>query len=156
MSATREQLLGSRARSIFDIPDAVQLDARQERARQSVVTGTAQRSPNVETELNKIVAPAHFIDFETLSPALPVYPGTRPYETVPFQWSDHILDRNGGVTHSEFLADRSGDPRERLPDLHRTWIRFGGRTTATTPLFDSHANRWTPASSQDLATSVAA
>ncbi len=62
------------------------------------------------------MTPAHFIDFETLGPALPVYPGTRPYETVPFQWSDHVLHENGNVTHSEFLADGSDDPRSDFVD----------------------------------------
>ena len=103
-------------RSILEIPDEIQLSATQERARQAVVTGEPQLGVSLEAELNRIAAPAHFIDFETLSPALPVFTGTRPFETVPFQWSDHVLHQNGDVTHSEFLAHDSDDPRAAFTD----------------------------------------
>ena len=107
----RKQLRDADVRSILDIPDEIQLSATQDRARQAIVTGEPQLGVNLEAELNKIEAPAHFIDFETLGPALPVFPGTRPFEAVPFQWSDHVLHQNGDMTHSEFLADGSDDPR---------------------------------------------
>ncbi len=112
----RTQLRDGGTLSILEIPDETQLNAAQERARQSVITGSPQRGDRLEAELNKIVTPAHFIDFETLGPALPVYPGTRPYEAVPFQWSDHVLHQNGSVTHSDFLADGSEDPRSAFVD----------------------------------------
>ncbi|MCH7578807.1 MAG: DUF2779 domain-containing protein [Chloroflexi bacterium] len=112
----RNQLRDAGTLSILEIPDDSQLNAAQERARQSVITGRPQREGSLESELNKIETPAHFIDFETLGPALPVYPGTRPYEAVPFQWSDHVLHQNGNVTHSEFLADGSDDPRSDFVD----------------------------------------
>ncbi|MFH1487573.1 MAG: DUF2779 domain-containing protein [Pseudomonadota bacterium] len=28
--------------------------------------------------------PLHFLDFETAGPAIPHYPGTRPYQTIPW------------------------------------------------------------------------
>ncbi len=112
----RKQLRDAGVRSILEIPDATQLSAAQERARQSVITGSPQRRDSLAAELDKIVTPAHFIDFETLGPPLPVYPGTRPYEAIPFQWSDHVLHQNGDVTHDEFLADGSDDPRPDFVD----------------------------------------
>lgn len=47
-----------------------------------------------------------------MSPALPIYPGTGPYERIPFRWSLHHLSRTGDLTHSSFLADARHDPRE--------------------------------------------
>ena len=47
-------------------------------------------------------------------PALPVYAGTRPYQTIPFQWSLHLQEEDGRLTHREFLNDDADDPRERL------------------------------------------
>ena len=35
--------------------------------------------------------------------ALPLYPGTRPWQMITFQWSDHILHENGDLEHREFL-----------------------------------------------------
>lgn len=110
-SAMRENLRAQGIRSILKIPSDLRLNPTQERARQSVIADRPQASTSLIGELDKIVAPAHFVDFETLGPALPVYPGTRPYETVPFQWSDHVLHQDRSISHSEFLAEGSDDPR---------------------------------------------
>ncbi|AZI32985.1 DUF2779 domain-containing protein [Kaistella carnis] len=48
--------------------------------------------------------PLYFFDFETIFPAIPVLDGTRPYQQVPFQYSLHILEEDGKLTHKEFLA----------------------------------------------------
>ena len=37
-------------------------------------------------------------------PPIPLYEGTRPYQTIPFQWSLHAVARDGELTHREFLA----------------------------------------------------
>jgi hypothetical protein len=107
----RQKLRATGVRSIVDIPSDQRLTPTQERVRQVVLSGEPYVGPLLQGELQRIVAPAHFIDFETMSPGLPVYPGTRPYEVQPFQWSDHMLHPNGKVTHHEFLAEGSADPR---------------------------------------------
>lgn len=43
--------------------------------------------------------PYHFIDFETIRPAIPFYNGGRPYSQVAFQFSHHVMDENGQVEH---------------------------------------------------------
>jgi len=83
----------------------------QRRACVAVQTGAAVREPGLAERLHAIPLPAHFVDFETFAPAVPVYPGTRPFEQVPFQWSDHVLAADGGVVHHEFLHDDDSDPR---------------------------------------------
>ncbi|MEO8805815.1 MAG: DUF2779 domain-containing protein [Burkholderiaceae bacterium] len=56
--------------------------------------------------------PLHFIDFETCAVALPFRRGQRPYETVAFQFSHHMLHEDGRVAHrSQFLEATPGtDP----------------------------------------------
>lgn len=56
--------------------------------------------------------PLHFIDFETSAVALPFLRGHRPYETVAFQFSHHVLLADGRVEHrTQFLQARPGsDP----------------------------------------------
>ena len=39
--------------------------------------------------------PLHFIDFETSAVAIPFRRGQRPYETVAFQFSHHVLKSGG-------------------------------------------------------------
>jgi hypothetical protein len=43
--------------------------------------------------------PLHFIDFETCAVAIPFTKGHRPYETVAFQFSHHVLHADGRVEH---------------------------------------------------------
>ena len=77
-------------------------------------SGEAVVSRSLGAQLAEITYPAGFLDFETFMPALPVYAGTRPYQTIPFQWSLHIQEADGRLTHREFLNDDADDPRERL------------------------------------------
>ena len=52
------------------------------------------------------------MDFETVNPAIPRFPGMRPYDYIPFQWSVHIQNQPGAVPiHHEFLAADTSDPR---------------------------------------------
>lgn len=39
--------------------------------------------------------PLHMIDFETSAPALPFFKEMRPYETLAFQFSHHIMEKDG-------------------------------------------------------------
>ncbi|CAM5788468.1 DUF2779 domain-containing protein [Ottowia pentelensis] len=56
--------------------------------------------------------PLHFIDFETSQVALPFHQGRRPYETIAFQFSHHVMHQDGRVEHrSQWLgADPGVDP----------------------------------------------
>jgi hypothetical protein len=54
----------------------------------------------------------HHLDFETVGSAIPLYPNTRPYQAVPFQWSNHVEAADGTVRHEEYLHGDAGDPRE--------------------------------------------
>ncbi len=98
---------------IRDIPaDFPGLNATQQRVRDCVVNSRVHMNPELARALAQLEYPIHFLDFETFNPALPVYVGTRPYQVIPFQWSNHILDRDGQLTHQEFLNEGFGDPRE--------------------------------------------
>ena len=72
--------------------------------------------PGVRARLDALAYPVHFLDFETFAPAIPRYPGTRPYQTLPFQWSDHVLDEGGHLTQREFLHGEDSDPRRPFLD----------------------------------------
>lgn len=55
--------------------------------------------------------PRAFLDFETINPAIPRWLGTRPYQQVPFQFSLHLEDESGRMSHHEFLRADGADPR---------------------------------------------
>jgi predicted RecB family nuclease len=97
---------------IRHIPKSFSLTELQERIRTCVVSREDYVAAELEEELTKIEYPVHFLDFETVSPPIPVYAGTRPYQAIPFQWSDHILSGAGDLEHSSYLFREDGDPRE--------------------------------------------
>ena len=100
---------------IRNIPaDLSGLNTLQLRVRNSVADGRPYVGPGLCRSLEEIALPASFMDFETISPAIPLYPGTSPYGRIPFQWSLHILDGSGRLTHREFLNPDAEDPRERF------------------------------------------
>ena len=97
-------------------PDTDGLTGLQRRVRDSVVSGTAYVDPNLATRLSQIKFPMSFLDFETIMPAIPLFEGTRPYQLIPFQWSLHVRDADGALSHSDFLGDEGADPREDFID----------------------------------------
>jgi len=65
--------------------------------------------------LEALTYPVHHLDFETFAPAVPAFPGARPYQQIPCQFSLHIQREPGAEPeHIEFLATEPGDPRPRL------------------------------------------
>ena len=100
--------------AIRDIPQTFPLSQIQDRIRASVSNRQEFISEQLEAELNDVAYPVHFLDFETIGVAIPRYAGTRPYQTIPFQWSDHILYENGNLDHREYLCNEDKDPREEF------------------------------------------
>ncbi|MGH7680928.1 MAG: DUF2779 domain-containing protein [Candidatus Eiseniibacteriota bacterium] len=110
-------LLGAEIRDIRDIPEDFDgLSALQRRVRDCVVTGLPFTHPNLKSKLEEVRYPVHFLDFETCNPALPIIPGTRPFQQTPFQFSNHVLDQSGAVRHVEFLHAQRTDPRPLLAE----------------------------------------
>ncbi len=53
--------------------------------------------------------PLHFIDFETSRVAIPFTIGRRPYEQIAFQFSHHIVNKDGTIEHvDEYINAESG------------------------------------------------
>ncbi|MDA0771100.1 MAG: DUF2779 domain-containing protein [Chloroflexi bacterium] len=100
---------------IREIPTEFEsLSDNQQRVRDSVVTGQPHVGPELSNALDQATFPLSFLDFETFNPVLPAYPGTRPYQIIPFQWSLHRLDAAGNLSHTEFLQEGHEDPREMV------------------------------------------
>lgn len=121
-------LRGAGIDRIADIPDDWWLTGPQTRARAAHRGGRAVVSPDLASVLARAEPPAAYLDFETISPAVPLFPGTRPYEIVPFQWSLHRVDAQGRVGQAAFLADGPGDPRPAFI------ARLLGATTGDEPI----------------------
>lgn len=67
--------------------------------------------------MSELSYPLYFLDFETYQSAIPEYDGTWPYEQIPFQYSLHYIEREGGeLKHKEYLAKPGVDCRRELAE----------------------------------------
>ena len=96
--------------TIDEIPDHCKLSEIQQRVKGNV----EWISPLLRARLQSVRYPVHHLDFETFMPAIPIFPHTRPYRPMPFQWSNHIEYEDGTVAHHHYLCTDGRDPREEL------------------------------------------
>ena len=96
--------------SIAKIPNDVELTKQQAIVRDVYRLGRPYISPQLKSALRGFGPPAYYLDFETMSPAIPLYAGTKPYERLPFQWSLHKRQKDGDLFHTGFLANGRDDP----------------------------------------------
>jgi hypothetical protein len=105
-------LIGAGITCIDDVPPLFPgLTAAQRTVCETVRRGTPRYGAGLARSLGRLEYPIHFLDFETFQSALPLYPGTRPWQQVPFEWSDDVLAADGSLEHREFLFEAEGDPR---------------------------------------------
>ncbi|MEK7124357.1 MAG: DUF2779 domain-containing protein [Patescibacteria group bacterium] len=65
----------------------------------------------IKEELDSLVFPLHFLDYETFPAAIPRFDGFSPYQQIPFQYSLHILDSpDTQLRHAEFLFEKNENP----------------------------------------------
>jgi hypothetical protein len=103
--------------SIDDVPAGIGLSEYQERVRDCVTSGQPYVADGLGAELAAVVWPAHYLDFETVMTAIPLYPGVGPYQQVVTQFSVHRCSDVGAVIeHREYLADPATDCRRELAE----------------------------------------
>ncbi|OQW30060.1 MAG: hypothetical protein A4E19_10905 [Nitrospira sp. SG-bin1] len=101
------QLVQQGIRMIDDIPDEMRLSDVQRKVKDNVEWISSGLGPI----LRSLRYPIHHLDAETVMLALPRFPLTRPYQSLPVQWSNHIELESGEVVHREFLHGEASDPR---------------------------------------------
>ena len=104
------QLVEQGVTTIDEIPAGTKLTAVQRRVRENVEWVSSKLGPALKT----VQYPVHHLDFETVMLAVPRYSETRPYQSLPVQWSNHIEHATGELRHEEFLHKDVSDPRKLL------------------------------------------
>ena len=102
--------------SIKDIPNGIPLSRQQQIQKECVIKGTTHvEKEEIRLFLDMLKYPLYYLDFETMGPAIPIYDGVRPYQTIPFQFSLHIVENDESEpVHHSFLADSIEDPRHQI------------------------------------------
>jgi len=118
---TAKKIETLKSRGIFRIDqlseDDYSLSEPQRRAIAAWKSGEPIIEPGLKDLLTKIGFPRMHLDFETIMPALPIFPGTSPFGTIPFQYSIHIeLQKGQEAVHTGYLHNDATDPRRPLAE----------------------------------------
>jgi len=99
---------------VVDLPSSHKLTPTQKRQRRALECGQLIVEPELREELRAFDGRLGFLDFETISRAVPVWPDVGPWRQVVVQFSYHEQQADGTFTHRAYLAEGPGDPREEL------------------------------------------
>jgi len=102
--------------TIYDLPSDLELSVIHARQVKAVQTGRMVVEPTLTRALAQFTSPLAFLDFETVSLAIPRWPRCRPWQQVPVQFSVHAEERGGGLAHRQWIAERPEDPRPALAE----------------------------------------
>jgi hypothetical protein len=102
--------------AIEDIPPDFPLSAKQAQIARVIRSGQPEIDvPAIREDLAGLTFPLSFLDYEAFGPALPLFPGYRPYEQVVFQYSLHTLaGPDAEVEHHACLITTHEDPAPAL------------------------------------------
>lgn len=102
--------------AIEDIPFNFNLNIKQKKHVQAVKSGKAviDRAA-IQDSLSNLQFPLYFLDYETFNPAVPMYPGYRPYEHIVFQYSLYrLIEPDTPLQHADCLVIEDGDPAPKV------------------------------------------
>jgi len=102
--------------TIYDLPSDLELSVIHARQVKAVQSGRMVVEPTLTKALAQFGSSLAFLDFETVSLAIPRWPGCRPWQQVPVQFSVHAEERGGGFAHHQWIAGGPDDPRPALAE----------------------------------------
>jgi hypothetical protein len=111
-----EELLDQEVLKIKDIPDEFILTENQRLHVDAVKNGKSTiNHDEIKRTLDELEYPLYFLDYESCSPAIPLFDGIRSFQQLCFQYSLHSLEEDGKILHhKEFLATSQENP---IPEL---------------------------------------
>lgn len=106
----RFALMNSGFQDLRDVPEDRLRTDHERRVWQQTKLGTPFVGAQVRAFVASLGWPRYYLDFETISFAVPIWADTRPYEQLPFQWSAHVDDGEHALAQHAFLDLRAGAP----------------------------------------------
>jgi len=101
--------------SFLEVPAMTKLNSIQLRQQRAARADGLVVERSLRGALEEWQAPLVYLDFETVSFAIPRFPGTTPWTKIPVQYSVH-REEGEGHCHRAFLAADGDDPRRQLAE----------------------------------------
>jgi CRISPR/Cas system-associated exonuclease Cas4 (RecB family) len=112
-----EELITLGADTIDKIPDNFELTRVQSIVKTCALTNTNYVSKSLKSELENIKQPFYYLDFESVTTIMPLYPDIAPHTQLLTQFSLDKTDAFGNITnHYEYIADQTRDCRHDIAE----------------------------------------
>lgn len=135
------ELISQQIFALDEIPDDYALSANQRIIVNSVKSATPQIDLDwIQHFFVSLRFPLYFFDFETFASAVPIIDGIRPQRQFPVQYSLHVLEQDGNLSHKEFL-EREAQLPSRLIDQMQADIGAEGSIVSWHASFEKTQNR---------------
>lgn len=141
--AKARQLYNSGIRRVHDLPRNLRLSERQKKLVFVIRAGRSRvDKPEIRRLLNDLRYPLQFLDYETWSPALPMYDGYSPYQQMVFQYSLHVVHEPGAEPeHREYLVTDHGDPAAHVVQRLASDLHPRGNVVVWNKTFETTRNK---------------
>ncbi len=119
IGSSKKKLIELVDMSIFhlhEIPEKIKLsDIQQNQVNAHILDKITKKIPEIKKEIDGLIFPLYFLDYETFPAAIPRFDGFSPYQQIPFQYSLHVLEAaNTQPKHCQFLFTGASDPSADL------------------------------------------
>ncbi len=138
-----QELIGLGIYKMEEVPDDFDLDLKQ---MNQVMTHKYDKilidKALIKKELDDLIYPLYFLDYETFAPPIPMYDGYKPFQRVPFQFSLHILEKGASESrHFGFLHKENSDPGPEFCETLKSLIGTEGNVVVWNKSFECSVNR---------------
>lgn len=111
----KRELVDSNIIKIDDLPEDFPLNSMQQKIVNVIKTDKPYLDKtNLQRFLDSFIYPIYFLDYETYPVAIPIYDNYKTYQQMVFQYSLHIVKKDGKIEHKEYLEKELGDPSKHL------------------------------------------
>lgn len=147
IGSSKKKLLWLVENKVFDIKDVPleEIELSDTQINQIMVHKRGEpiiNTDGIREEIAGLAFPLYFLDYETFSPAIPLFSGYGPFDKVPFQFSLHILREPGGeLEHVEYLHMEQSDPTPAVIKLLEEYIGPKGTIIAWNKSFEMDVHR---------------
>ena len=128
---------------LHEVPEDMKLSTNQRNQIDShVFDRVLINQGKIRGELENLVYPLYFVDYETFPSAIPMFDDFSPYQQIPFQYSLYVLESLGAkLKHFEFLHDSATDPSKAFVESLQKYIGKAGNVIVWSKKFECAINK---------------
>ncbi len=137
-----EELVNENVFDVKEVPEDFKTTKIQKVKIDLQKTGIPQiKQESIQETLSKLVYPIYFLDYETFGKPIPFLDGYKSNQQLVFQYSLHILDKDGKLEHFEYLADNLENATQGLMESMKDYIGPVGSVLVWYESFEKGRNK---------------